>query len=311
MKLFKKKPVNAPRRRQAEVNLVQTTSSDVFKRNRTLTGTTSSRLSSAGSKNDLESSRSHIHHLSNQRRKLSVVLALVVVSIILVWLLVSNFTAEAVVRVSDTNISKSVDDNQYEESIQDYLNIHPLQRFTFLLDKTALAAYVTDKLPEVLSIDERGMESIGQIVFSIKMRQPVAGWRINDRQYYVDSQGIPFEQNYFDEPSVQIVDNSGVSVNSTSTTAIVSKRFLSFVGRVVSLSNANGYVVSQAILPANTTRELQISLQGSGFLVKLSIDRPAGEQIEDMSNALRYFASHGISPQTTIDVRVSGKAFYK
>ena len=92
--------------------------------------------------------------------------------------------------------------------------------------------------------------------------------------------------------------------------AIASNRFLSFVGRVVSLTKASGYTVVQAMLPAETTRELEIKLKEGDYLVKLSIDRPVGEQVEDMIAAVRYFTGSGQTPKY-IDVRVSGKAFYQ
>jgi hypothetical protein len=53
-----------------------------------------------------------------------------------------------------------------------------------------------------------------------------------------------------------------------------------------------------------------IVLQGMTTQVKLLIDRGAGEQVEDMDHALVYLKSHGLAPGY-IDVRVSGKAFYK
>ncbi|HZJ34809.1 MAG TPA: hypothetical protein VFD55_02210, partial [Candidatus Angelobacter sp.] len=192
--------------------------------------------------------------------------------------------------------------------IQEYLNINPMSRLQFFLDQSALTKYVSDKLPEVANVKQQGSMGIGETDFSITMRTPVAGWMINDNQYYVDSDGISFEQNYFLPPSVQIVDNSGASLQTG--TAIASKRFLSFVGRVVSLAQTSGYTVTQAILPANTTRELEISLKDVSFSVKLSIDRSAGEQVEDMSRAVQYFISNGRAP-SYIDVRVSGKAFYR
>lgn len=308
MSLFKKKQFDVPRRRLAERDTIASTPPDIFRRNRTLTGTTSNHLDSTGVKSDLESPRAHVHHLSIQRRKIFSVLVIVTVSAILLLMFVSNFTAAAVVNVSDTSISKPIDESLYEKAIQDYLSINPMGRLRFLLDQPALVAYVSSKLPEVEDIIQQNTIGIGRTSFNIIMRSPVAGWRIDDKQYYVDSKGIPFERNYFTSPNVQIVDNSGVSLQSG--TAIASKRFLSFVGRVVSLAKNSGYTVTKALLPVNTTRELEVSLAEGNYLVRLSIDRPAGEQVEDMVRAVQYFAGRGQTP-SYIDVRVSGKAFYK
>jgi len=296
--IFSKKQLGTPRRRLANRDVSVSSQSDIFRRNRTLSGTTSS----------LESPRTHVHHLSIQRRKIISILLIVISSAGLLWILVSNFTATVIVNVSSTAISRSIDFSYYEKAIQDYLDINPMSRFHFLLDQSALTAYVSNKLPEVANIVQQNMVGIGETNFAVTMRKPVAGWMINKKQYYVDSKGISFEQNYFSMPAVQIIDNSGVSLQTG--TAIASNRFLSFAGRVVSLAATSGYTVTQAVLPVNTTRELQIRLKDSNFLVKLSIDRPVGEQVEDMGRAVQYFINHGQVP-TYIDVRVSGKAFYK
>jgi len=309
MNLFKKKQSDIPRRRLVERDASMPTSSDIFRRNRTLTGTTSNHLGSTNAKSDLESPRTHLHHLSIQRRKIFSVLLVVFVSAVFLWALVSNFTATVVVGVSDTSISKSVDASIYEKVIQEYLGDNPMSRLRPALDQPVLAVYVSSKLPEVANVVQLNIIGIGKTNFIITMRTPVAGWRINDKQYYVDSNGIPFEKNYFSAPAVQIVDDSGVSLQGSGT-AIASKRFLGFVGRIVSLASTSGYTVTQAILPVNTTRELEVRLKENNFLVKLSIDRPAGEQVEDMVKAVQYFTGHSRTP-SYIDVRVSGKAFYE
>ena len=233
---------------------------------------------------------------------------LVAVSSIFLWVLVSNFTATASVTIDDITVHKTIEKNKYEQVIQDYLISNPMSRFTFLLNQTALRDYVANRLPEVSVVVQRGMVGFGRTSFVITMRNPVACWQINDKQYFVDSNGIAFEKNYYLTPSVKIVDNSGVSIKSDAT-AIASRRFLSFVGRIVYLTKSSGYFVTKAILPSGTTRELEVHLKGVNTYVKLNIDRSAGEQVEDMIKAITYLKDHNQTPQY-IDVRVSGKAFY-
>lgn len=297
MILFSKKQSNMPRRRLANSVVPESNSSDLFKRNRTLTGTTPTP----------ESPRIHVHHLSIRRRKLFGILLTTIITIVLLWVLISHFTATVSVSTSNTAISKPIETSKYEQAIQDYLSNNYLGRLQFLLDQPNLSTYVSSKLPEVESVVQKTMTGIGITNFSITMRVPVAGWKINGEQYYVDANGAAFEQNYFAAPSVQIIDNSGASLKAGE--ASVSRRFLGFVGQVVSLAKSSGYPVAQAILPVNTTRELEIKLKDINLLVKMSIDRPAGEQVEDMSRAVNYITSHSLAP-SYVDVRVSGKAVY-
>lgn len=310
MGLFTKKPTNSPRRRQSTAAPMRTAAAqqNVFQRNRTLTGSTSERLSSTHHPTDLQSPRTHVHHLTQQRRKIgSVLLIVLCVAVVLLWLL-SQFTARVIVSVSDGNLSRSIDSSLYERTINDYLGANPLSRLRFAMDLSNLNQYIAQTLPEVAGVTQMSLASIGQTDFNLAMRQPVAGWALNSRHYFVDNKGIAFERNYYDPPAVQIVDNSGADVEQGTTVA--SNRFLGFVGRAVSLAADRGYKVTEAIIPAGTTRQLEMRIEGMTPLARLSIDRPAGEQVEDMSRALEYISSRALSPRY-IDVRVSGKAFYQ
>ena len=309
MSLFKKRQPDVPRRRLNGDEVSKPSSSDVFRRNRTITGTTSVILDSTNAKSDLESSRTHVHRLATLRRKIFAIFAIILTSSVLLFILISNFTAVVKVSLSDTSISKKIDTSYYEKAIQSYFDTNPVSRLRFLLDQSSLTAYISNKFPEVDSVGQQNTFGFGKTSFTVVMRTPVAGWVINSKQYYVDSKGVAFEKNYFATPTVQIVDESGASIQSASSAAIVSNRFLSFVGRVVSLAKTNGYTVTEAILPAGTTRELEIKIKENDFLIKLSIDRPVGEQVEDMCRAVSYFISAGRTP-SYIDVRVSGKAFF-
>lgn len=308
MSLFKKKS-DIPKRRLTDIDArIDDQSTKIFRRNRTLTGTTSNRFNSANIKSDLESPRAQVHHLVNTRRKIFSVFSAVLLLAVSLWLIVSNFTAAVRIDVTGTQISKPVEPSVYEQTIQDYLSVNPMERFRFFLNQSALSDYITSKLPEVESIRQQDTVGVGVTTFTLNMRLPVAGWKTGDRQYYVDFKGIPFERNYYANPDVQVVDNSGISMQKG--TAIASNKFLSFVGRVVTLSKSNGYTVTKAVIPANAIRVLEINLKECSYPIKLSIDRPAGEQVEDMVSALRYLSSNGMNPGY-VDVRVSGKAFYK
>lgn len=310
MNLFKhKKQADLPRRRLHIEDEKPSVDDNVFKRNRTITGTRSAKFDSVNTRSDsIDSPRTHVHHLTIKRRKVMSILSITLLVSAVLWIVISNFTAEPIVSVSDTSVSVPIENKDYEKVVQEYLGINPMSRFHFLMDEANLSNYVSSKLPEALSVDQSGIVGIGQTGFIITMRKPVASWTINNKQYYVDSSGVAFTKNYFTTPGVKVVDNSGITVQSA--TAVVSNRLLSFVGLVVSTAKTSGYTVTQVTLPIDTTRELDISLKECSYYIKLSIDRPVGEQIEDMSRAVKYLVSKGRVPGY-VDVRVSGKAFYK
>ncbi len=228
-------------------------------------------------------------------------------TVVLLWLL-TQFTANVVISVSDASVSRPIETTLYQKAIEDYLGMNPISRLRFAMDQSNLSAYLSHSLPEIEGLQQTSFGGIGTTDFTIIVRKPVAGWELDSKHYFVDAKGVAFERNYYANPSVQIVDDSGASLQQGATVA--SNRFLGFVGRIVALSSASGYTVTQATLPVGTTRQLEVRLKDVVPIVRLSIDRPAGEQVEDMGRVLNFFASRGQAPPY-VDVRVSGKAFYR
>lgn len=290
-----------PPRRHSQPTALSDGSS--FQRGRTLSG-----MRDAVYEHGVESDRSRAHLLAERRRRVALIFVIVLGGIILITLLISQLTASVLVATTDTALTRQIDDRQYASTINDYLAVHPVERLRFALNDQALTDYVAAKWPEVSAVRQAPLSTFTVTTFRLTFRHPIAGWQINNQQYYVDSKGVAFENNYFAAPTVQIIDQSGAVPNASS--EVTSIRFLSFVGRVVSQAAGRGYTVNKAILPVGTTRELDIQMNGVGPYVKLSIDRGAAEQVEDMDNALKYFAGHGIGPKY-IDVRVSGRAYYQ
>ncbi|MBC7565060.1 hypothetical protein H7100_02430 [Candidatus Saccharibacteria bacterium] len=294
---------DAPRRRQSS-DFTRTPApldmGNQFRRGQTLSG-----VKRADS--EPVSERTRMHHLAQRRRNVGAVFTLVLGIIIVLGALLSQFTGDVVVAGSSQALTRAIAPTSYEKAINDYLAIHPVERLRFALNESALSEYVAGILPEVSQVKLTSTDSIVQSNFTLTLRNPIAGWQINGNQYYVDEKGVVFQKNYYETPTVQIVDQSGVSPQQG--TIVASARLLSFVGRVVALAGQGSYTVTQAILPSGTTRQLDIQLKDVQPRVKLSIDRGAGEQVEDMIRSLTYLKSKGMGAQY-IDVRVSGRAVY-
>lgn len=310
---WKKQKEVAPRRRQLSEERIANekrqgvAGRELFRRNRTLVGSSSSVVSSAAELDaDLRSPRAHVHHLTAHRRRLGTILTVVLlVSIFLVWLLY-EFTAS--VHVSPTASSVVLQPNRYEKIIGDYFAIHPIERLRLLTNNDELNTYIKREAPEVASAKVSGAAGFATGQFDIELRKPIAGWLIGSTQYFVDDDGIAFQLNYFDQPTVKIIDQSGVP--QTAGTTVASSRFLQFVGRSVALARTYNMTIEQAIIPSGTTRQIEFRITGHDYPVKLSLDRPVGEQVEDMQRAIAYMDSKQLKPKY-VDVRVSGRAYYQ
>lgn len=313
MALFSKKQKELPRRRQAEIVQAARVADEelgqryAFRRNRTLTGSSSSRVTHVGEQSaDLKSPRVHAHELAAKRRRLGAILGAVLLAAGGLLVLISQFTAG--VTVTATPDASLQLDASYEKEIQKYLSQQPAERLRFLLDESRLTEYLQVNSPEITSVTVGGSAGLGTSSFEVSVRRPIAGWNIGGAQRYVDATGVSFARNYFAAPSVQIVDKSGIQVESGQ--AVASNRFLGFVGQVVGIAKKSGYVVQQVIIPRGTTRQIELKVKGVSYPAKLSVDRPAGEQVEDMARSMQWMAQHHKKPKY-IDVRVSGKAFYR
>ncbi len=278
-----------------------------FRRSRTLTGSTSKKIKSSGENHQLVSPRTELRNLQKKRRKsvgglISSILILAGLSFLLY-----HFVGGVNVNVSNAKVATPTD--KYAASIQKYLTSHPLERFRFNLDKDQLLSNVQEEFSEVESIVDIRESGIGEADFTVKVRTPVAGWSAKDKQYFVDEKGVSFNNNYTVEPSVTIDDQSGVDVNSGS--AVVSNRFLGYVGRVVAEFKLNGHEVTKVVIPYATTRQMNVQVANKENLdIKMTVDRNVGEQVEDAARMLDFIDNGGKNP-SYIDVRIKGKAYYR
>jgi len=283
-----------------------------FRRNRTMTGSLVSEIGSASEANaQLKSPRVQAHDLRRHRRRLVWVLfGIVGISAGLFFLVWESIITPRAVMASNSTSQTTFDAHAYNETIEKYLVKHPAQRFRFSLRRDQLSEYLqTNGFPEVDSIDgEVGNDGFGIKSITVHMRRASVVWTTADTKLYVDSMGVAFARNYYDTPTVSVVDQSGIQAKGNQ--VLVSNRFLGFIGRLVGAIEANGYRVTQIIIPTNTTRQVEMVLGGVAYPIKLSVDRPVGEQAEDAIRAVRYFAKHNTSPRY-LDIRVSGRAYYQ
>lgn len=300
---FKKQP-DMPRRRLSSDHIRMAATPVVtqhYRRNQTLSGI-------KRPEHEKPSERSNLHALAKRRRTIGVIFGLVLAASIILGGILTQFTGQVAVVGSSEPLNRTIKPAVYEDAINEYFALHPVERLRFVLDEERLSSYVSSTLPEVLALKITSVDNVVDAKFTLSLRQPVAGWQINGQQYYVDKQGVVFKNNYYEAPTVQIVDQSGVSPEQGSTVA--SARLLSFVGKIVDLSGQGSYAVSRAVLPSGTTRELEIQLKDVQPYIKFAIDRGAGVQVEDMVRSLNYLKANGISAQY-LDVRVAGRVVYR
>jgi cell division septal protein FtsQ len=300
----KKNNDNAPRRRSGTLERDSVEFTNQFRRGRTITGSSSSRISSGNELNaDILSPRAQSHHLNLRRRKLVLRLIGVIVAALIVYVCVGQIIANVQVKTNElVNASQS---QQYAKALDGYFAKHPVERFRPSLNETSMVSYLQQTHPEIKSADVHLLSGFGDAQLEVTLRQPIARWTINGANEYVDETGTVFAQNAHSSDMIEIIDTTGPRDG-----IVASKRFLGFVGLIVGDMKLRGYKVVRATIPALTTRQLEVTLENIPYTFKLSTDRSAGEQSEDISRIITYLKGSQISPGY-VDVRVKGKAFYK
>lgn len=303
--LFKKKkeaPIRSPR-------ITDQNESLTFRRSRTLTGSSSEQVRSVSEdRAQIKSPRLKEHELRSHRRKLGGYLLVVMLIAGGLIFLLSQFVGIVHMNVASSQpLVRTPDGQKYTQLITDYFNGHPTERFSFALNKESFARYMEEKAPEVANVE---LENTGLVTATadITFRVPVVVWQLQDKRAYVDGDGFAFTANYYTEPSVTVKDDSGIEATSG---AIVSDRFLQFIGRVIALTNKSGAAtITGATIPRNTTREIDFNLEGRAYTIRTALDRDPASQATDIINAVKYLVSKGMNP-TYIDVRVPSRAAYR
>ncbi len=284
-----------------------------FRRGSTITGSSSEHIASASElSGHLQSPRATAHHLHRQRRSVGLMLLGVLVAsgavLFLLYQVIGTLQVSLYGQIKPISASEQ---QLYRDKIVSYFGKYPLQRLRFLLNTDQLAEYLqAESLTEVKTVASVVPDGLGAAGVVIKMREPIASWLIQGQRQYVDADGVVFARNYFDEPPVQIRDEgSSAPVAGQQVQAVTSRRFLQFIGQTVSYFASHQREVKQVTIPASTTRQVIVTL-ADGYNLKMTVDRPAGEQGEDALRAVNYFQRKRIKPEYA-DVRVSGRVFYR
>lgn len=72
-----------------------------------------------------------------------------------------------------------------------------------------------------------------------------------------------------------------------------------------------GYTPVKAVIPTGSVREIDFYLENYSGFIKTTVDRDTAVSVEDADRMLRYLAGQGTTEFTYIDVRLSGKAYWK
>ncbi|MDO4781220.1 MAG: hypothetical protein Q4A34_02425 [Candidatus Saccharibacteria bacterium] len=263
-------------------------------------------LNTRHSDSPAETSERLLSHMTAQRRKkLLRVAAGIVVTCGVLLLLLSQIAVSVAVQTPDAASAKHAD--RYIAALQQYYGSRPSERFLPLLQSKPLEEFFLAHAPEVKTVR---VESRGILAGRLKLtfRQPVAQWSSGDHTYFVDDHGVTFERNYFMTPSVVVKDQSGIPASAGQ--EVINRQFLGFLGQAVAQLKQRNLKVTEAVLPPHTVRQLELTVEGLPYRIKMTSERSAKSQVEQAMRTIGFLQSQHRTPQY-IDVRVDQRVFYR
>lgn len=93
--------------------------------------------------------------------------------------------------------------------------------------------------------------------------------------------------------------------------AHLTARMREYIGQLEADLREQGIIATKAVIPAGAIREVDIYLDGHPGYLKAISDRGSGVTAEDAERVLRYLAEQGITDWQYIDLRLSGKAYWR
>lgn len=282
----------------------------VFRRSRTLTGSTSEKVNPSAEKaGQLKTERLKSHERRAMRKGFIKTAAVWAGLACVVVFLISVYIKDPQIIFIAGAEGRSSQDSEYKNTLNDYMNKNPLQHFGFSLSSLGVATFVKQHHSEVDDVIITRNWVGGDVAFNVRFRKPLIVWRAGDQNFYVDGQGEAFTYNHYTDPKLVVTDQSGIKPDASGGT-VASSRFIKFLGQLIGDVEAYGLgKVTEVVIPPST-REIHLKIENRDYLIKTHIDRDAAEQAEDIANSLKHFDSSNTKPQY-IDVRVAGKAFYK
>lgn len=250
--------------------------------------------------------RQKIHATRLRHRQIKIIAVVLLTISALVVTIISQFSGSFTAVSSGVSLT-GAEASRYSSLVTQYLAQHPFERFSFSRRNAALAQFIQAQAPEVANVSLNPF-GLGGGRLNLSFRHPVAMWTSAGVTSFVDSNGIVFVRNYFDNPSVAITDDSGTAVASGGQTT--SSGFLSFIGQIEAKLAKNGQTLQRVVIPRGAIRYADIYLQGRSYPFLVRIDRETSSQVSDILASVDYIDTNKITPQY-VDVRVASKMYWK
>jgi hypothetical protein len=204
--------------------------------------------------------------------------------------------------------------SQYQQTIDSLLNSSFLNKSKFTIDTNSLEARFKSDYPEldsatiIIPITGHNLQLI------LKASIPVLTLKNSTGLYLLSDKGVVIKKfsSLTDMNSTKLINLTDASNSS----AYLGKNFISsqtitFIQSIIYQYKKKNIAISGMILPVSPY-EIDVQSGGQGFIVKYNLLDDVNYQVGTYFTILQYLKANSKQmPTQYIDLRVSGKAFYK
>ena len=220
------------------------------------------------------------------------------------WVFLSGFF-----RVREINVkgNKTASAEEVREQLTKLMNSSVVGKNIIFIDTNKLAGQYAEKNPQLGNIKIK-KKFLNTIEVSMVERQPSLIWKSGNTSYVLSEDGRAFSQWEGGNTELSIVTDS-TNLPVTLGQQVVPASFIAFARQLIAQLNAQNIAYDGISVP-ETTSEIYVKTK-AGYLLKFDSTRPVEDQIADLKAVLASLAKQKKKPNEYIDLRISGKVFYK
>lgn len=228
---------------------------------------------------------------------------------ILLYLIIHSLILRPNAKIITNNTAYS-SINNYQDITNSYLRaIKNNNKLTF--DDKGLVATLKTDFPEIDTASVELPVFSQRPVVRITISPPAFFLKSADKTYIIDTMGKAVAYNY-QFPRIkglpEIIDQSGYRISRGN--QVLSQHDVAFIRDLKAYSDANKISIKSIILPLSP-EEADLYTQDQPYFVKFYLAGDPNIQIGQFLAARRNFSQNNIRPTDYLDVRISGKIFYK